>query len=277
MKLNTSYGLILALGLMLAFPAQAEDDGLMQSLNDARLEGQLWSAYALNQHLSPFDISVDVEAGAAVLTGTVEESVQKDLAEEIAIGTSGIDKVDNQLKVGDTGKARRTADRDIDRGFGDRVSDATTTATVKSKLLWNRNTGGLGIKVSTENGVVTLEGDADSKASMELAERLAANTEGVESVDNQLSVTGARGASADASRDFGDSVSDGWITTKVRSTLLFSRDVPGTGISVETRDGVVILEGEVDSEAAKRRAVALSADVQGVQQVNADELRVTGS
>ena len=273
MKLNKSLIVLMLTGFVLALPVQADDDSVMQSINDARLEGQLWTAYALNRHLSPFDIDVDVDDGEATLSGTVEESVQRDLAEQIALGTNGIDKVDNKIEVSASADRRSASERGQERRFGDRVSDATTTATVKSKLLWNRNTGGLSINVDTRNGVVTLEGEADSEASKELAERLAINTDGVESVDNRLRVSG-EGASA--RRDVGDTVSDSWITTKVKSTLLFSRDVPGTDISVETRNGVVTLEGEVEHAAAKSRAVELAADIRGVRQVNADAVRVAG-
>ena len=96
---------------------------------------------------------------------------------------------DNRIEV--TNDATRTrSDDDSDRSFRETVSDATTTATVKSKLLWNRNTGGLAIDVSTENGNVSLEGEADTEASKALAERLAANTDGVHSVTNRIRVTG---------------------------------------------------------------------------------------
>jgi hypothetical protein len=73
MKFHSSYVLLFALGLLVALPAQAEEhDGAMAALNDARLEGQLWSAFALNRHLSVFDISVDVEAsGPSPSTGSL--------------------------------------------------------------------------------------------------------------------------------------------------------------------------------------------------------------
>jgi hyperosmotically inducible periplasmic protein len=43
---------------------------------------------------------------------------------------------------------------------------------------------------------------------------------------------------------------------------------------VDTRDGVVTLEGEVDSKAEKARAVALARDIRGVKQVDDAALRV---
>jgi osmotically-inducible protein OsmY len=254
--------------------AIAEDRSMGEALNDARLEGQIWATYALNRHLNPFDFSVQVKDGKATISGKVEESVQRDLAEEIALGVTGIDQVDNQIEVVGDRTVRR--EPGTERSFSDRMSDATTTATVKSKLLWNRNTGGLAIRVSTENGVVTLDGKADSDASRQLAERLAANTEGVERVRNQLTVA-ADARRSDSDDDASHAISDTWITSKVKSTLLLSRGVSGTAIAVETRDGVVKLEGTVDSAAMKALAVELARDIRGVKRVDDSELRVVSS
>ncbi|MFC6669947.1 BON domain-containing protein [Marinobacterium aestuariivivens] len=52
----------------------------------------------------------------------------------------------------------------------------------------NRNTGGLAIDVDTRNAVVTLSGSVKSDAEAELAGRIAQNTRGVSSVENQLTV-----------------------------------------------------------------------------------------
>lgn len=281
MKLANAIGVmpLVAAFALAGSPAMAEDRSAGEAVNDARLEGQLWASYALNRHLNPFDLEVDVKDGKATLKGEVEESVQRDLAEEIAAGISGIDDVDNRIEVVSD---RQVSDqRSEGRSFGNRISDATTTATVKSKLLWNRNTEGLSIEVSTADGVVTLEGEADSDASKQLAERLAENTDGVKKVDNRITVAaqaGTGGAMArDSDRDAGDTVSDAWITSKVKSTLLFSSAVSGTDISVETRDGVVTLEGEVGNDAEKALAVELTRDIRGVKDVDDSELRVETS
>lgn len=253
-----------ALVLVLPLPLAASDGA--DELAEARIEGQIMMAYALNAHLSTFEIDVEVDRSRAILSGQVEEDVQKDLAEEIALDVDGIERVDNRIEVDDEASGDETADR----GFRQRFEDATTTASVKSKLLWNQNTGGLDIEVSTRDGAVILEGTADSEASKELAERLAGNTDGVRSIDNRIRVTGN---SREQSRDVGDVVSDSWITTKVRSTFIFS-NVPARSIGIETTDGVVMLDGEVDNAATHELAVELASDIRGVRAVRADQLRV---
>ncbi len=108
------------------------------------------------------------------------------MAKQIALGVSGIKTVDNQIKVeSDYVSPARTSE---ERSFGEVVDDATITATVKSKLLWSKNTEGLEMDVDTQMGKVTLLGSAESGASRELAGRMAQNTRGVVSVDNQLVV-----------------------------------------------------------------------------------------
>lgn len=264
---------VLTLGSMTVHSA---DGDMSRQLTEARQEGSVWTAFALNRHLSPFAIDVDIERGLATLTGEVESEVERDLAEQVALGVEGVTEVDNQLRV--TGEeVQRSADGE--RSFSDRFNDATTTATVKSKLLWNRNTEGLDIKVSTRNGIVTLDGQAESDAASELAERLARNTDGVRQVENNLNVT-AEAGTADRTRERVDSagnvISDAWITSKVKSSFLFSSNLDGLDISVETKDGRVTLSGQVASDTEKALAVETAENIRGVRDVNATSLRAGG-
>ena len=254
----------------------AEDGDMSRQLTEARQEGSVWTAFALNQHLSPFSIDVEIENGVAVLTGEVESQVDRDLAEQVALGVEGVNEVDNQLKV-EGEDADRSAGENRDGTFSERFSDATTTATVKSKLLWNRNTEGLDINVTTKNGVVTLEGNADSSAASELAERLARNTDGVRQVENNLDIN-AEAGTADKTKakanQAGDAISDAWITSKVKSSFLFSSNLDGLDISVDTKGGEVTLSGHVNTSAEKDLAVETAENIRGVDSVNADALKV---
>lgn len=258
--------------------ATAADGDMSRQLTEARQEGSLWTAFALNRHLSPFSIDIDVENGVATLTGTVESDVDRDLAEQVALGVDGITKVDNKLEVkGD--KAERRQQKGDERSFSTRFNDSTTTATVKSKLLWNQNTEGLDIKVTTVDGVVTLEGTADSAASSDLATRLARNTSGVHKVVNNVKVTGkTEPSAADQAKaktsEAGEAISDAWITSKVKSSYLFSSNLDGMDIKVETQDGQVTLSGTTNSAAEKDLAVETAKNIRGVRGVSANALQV---
>lgn len=71
--------------------------------------------------------------------------------------------------------------------------------------------------------------------------------------------------------------SDAWITTKVKADLLTTQKVPGMEIKVDTVNGVVTLSGMVDTQSEKDRAVQLTRGIEGVRQVDADNLKVAGA
>ncbi|MEO4048012.1 BON domain-containing protein [Pseudomonas sp. CAU 1711] len=253
--------------------AQAADSDLSRQLSEARQEGSIWTAIALNRHLSPFSIEVDVENGVAVLSGKVESDVDRDLAEQLALGTEGVKQVDNRLQV-DPG----TQPSQQNAGLAQQFDDATLTAMVKSKLLWNSNTEGLDIDVDTRSGVVTLKGHARSAEAKELAGRLAENTKGVERVDNHLSVAGdgTAGQAQKAAQDTSRAISDAWITSKVKSSYLYDSQLDGLDISVETKAGMVELSGSVLNAAEKELAIEIARNIRGVRGVDADALQIGG-
>jgi len=79
-------------------------------------------------------------------------------------------------------------------------------------------------------------------------------------------------AAADA--DSAQPVSDTWITTKVKSSLLADSDVSGLAIEVDTVNGTVFLTGKVESQAQVEEAKRLAAEVDGVAKVDAGKLVV---
>ncbi len=76
------------------------------------------------------------------------------------------------------------------------------------------------------------------------------------------------------SRSAGEAVTDGWITTKVKSKLVVDQEVSGFDISVETRDKVVYLSGEVENQSQVSHAVEIAEETEGVKRVDATSLRV---
>lgn len=198
------------------------------------------------------------------------------MAHDIAHGVAGIDSVDNQIKVdSDYAAPARTSQ---DRSFGEVVDDASITATVKSKMLWSKNTEGLQMNVDTSKGKVTLSGDAESEDAKALAATMAENTRGVVSVDNRLVVNSTKPASEVANNDSGKAgfpdVSDGWITTKVTSTFMYSANVESHNIEVSTDQGIVTLTGKVDSDSERLQAIELAGNIRGVKSVNATGLTI---
>ena len=75
------------------------------------------------------------------------------------------------------------------------------------------------IKTVSKNGAVTLTGTVANSSHKSLAEDTVESLPGVKSVDNQLKVKEAGHAEH----------SDGWLSTKVKTTLLFHRNVSASG------------------------------------------------
>jgi len=113
------------------------------------------------------------------------------------------------------------------------------------------------IKTDSKNGVVTLTGTVAEASHKSLAENTVESLPGVKSVDNQLKVKGESHAEH----------SDAWVGTKVKSTLLFHRNVRATKTDVNVKDGVVILSGEASSMAQKELTTEYAQDVEGVKEV----------
>jgi len=242
-------------------------------ITEARQETQIWTTYALSPYLRAHNIKVSVDNGKATLTGKVDEEVNKELAKQIALGVSGIKQVDNQLIVdGDY----TPGPKNTGRSYGEMVDDASISTVVKSKLLWSKEAQGISVNVETKSGKVTLLGTADSAAAKELAGALANNTHGVVSVNNKLVVDPSNATLAQSVEKKSDKVeqvfSDSWITTKVKSTLMYSSNVNSSNISVSTKNGVVSLSGKVNSGAEHALALKLANNVRGVKSVNGSAL-----
>jgi hyperosmotically inducible periplasmic protein len=232
-----------------------------QEVINARQETQIWTTYALSPYLRAQDIEVSVDSGKATLTGTVEEDVNKELAKEIALGVTGIKEVDNKILVNADYKPKSKTST-----YGDAIDDSSITAAVKSKLIWSNYTDSRNISVTTKSGKITLSGTAATADEKKLAERLAKNTRGVTSVSNNLVVTKS---TSSTKSDQSNTISDTWITTKVKSTFMYSSNVDGSDIEVSTNAGVVTLTGKVDSGAEHALAIELAQNVRGVKNVSA--------
>lgn len=271
-----SRSLLLASSLALAIAvasASATAESPSQDIIEARQESQIETAYTLNRYLRDFDLKATVDNGTASLSGRVSDESNKELANEIAMNVSGIKSVTNDIVVDKNFTPVRAG---TERTFSEAIDDASVTAAIKSKLLWSRYAEGMDTKVVTRAGKVTLSGTVTSSEAREHAVDLAMNTEGVNSVDNQLRVqaneSGMVASGKKAVDDVGDDIADTWITTKVKSTLLYSRNVSGTDIDVTTASGIVTLTGKVHDGKERALAVKLTQSVRGVKSVQANAL-----
>ena len=68
-------------------------------------------------------------------------------------------------------------------------------------------------------------------------------------------------------RTAGETVSDQWIHTKVKTVLMSESGVPSGKIDITVRHGVVTLKGVLSSSEQKSKALSAAKEVKGVKNV----------
>src|SRR6185295_6151842 len=71
-------------------------------------------------------------------------------------------------------------------------------------------------------------------------------------------------------------VNDSWLTAKTKITLTADARVKGRQVNVETKKGIVILRGMVDTPQAKTAAAEITQGIEGVASVR-NELQVVAA
>lgn len=158
------------------------------AFKDGWIESKLETALVLNKHLNPFEIDIRVDNDMATLEGEVNSDIEKELAENIALGVEGIDSVKNNITVNKKPTQQAKTDTSKGRSFSQYVDDVSTTAAIKTELLASKNIDGLNINVDTLNGKVTLSGNVKTPEEKSLAQAIAAKHKDVKDVINNLQV-----------------------------------------------------------------------------------------
>lgn len=114
------------------------------------------------------------------------------------------------------------------------------------------------IDVTCFNKVVLLTGQTVSAELRQRAEQIARDTPKVKRVYNQITI---QGPTSTLTR-----TSDSWVTTKIKTQMLATKDLKSGTIKVITENGTVFLMGIVTRQQADM-AVSIARQVSGVQKV----------
>ena len=210
-KLIRAAGLTLG-GLSIAAGAfaQAATPSAPSTLNDAWITTQVYAKFFADADIKGRNIDVDTTAGVVTLTGEVHSANEKAQALAKARGTDGVTRVVDKLTLtpgdrpmsaeirdkaaaardkaaADWPKAKEQAKTAADR-VGKEISDTWITTKVQSMYFLDREVKGMDINVTTNAGVVTLEGTADTDAARKKAIADAKSIEGVKQVVDKLVV-----------------------------------------------------------------------------------------
>jgi hyperosmotically inducible periplasmic protein len=183
----TDRDLLLAADTAAALPGVGVVNNLLSVVSEPVEPSDDWVAFKVrgallfHRNVTFSDKQVAVKDGAVTLTGSAENEAEKDLAGEYAADVKGVKSVVNELRVMPASRATPT--------IGDEIDDASITAQIKYALAVHRSTSVLRTEVSTQNGVVTIRGQAKNPAERDLVTKLAEDINGVKDVHNQMQIS----------------------------------------------------------------------------------------
>jgi osmotically-inducible protein OsmY len=172
----------------------------------------------VDPNIDPTDIAVAVKNGVVTLTGFVRSYGQKYEAEKAAKRVAGVVGLANDLEVRLPGVDERP-DPDIAR-------DAV--AAIKSQLPASEQ-----IKVTVNNGWVTLEGEVEWHYQQQSAEKSVRRLKGVKGVSNLIQLK--------------PSVSPAEVKRKIEEAFRRSAEIDAHRVTVEASNGTITLKGAVRS------------------------------
>lgn len=151
--------------------------------SDAWIALKVRTSLLVHGNVSLAETDVAVKDGVVTLSGVADSVAQKELTESYARSIEGVDSIINRIVV-------REMPAEKKRTMGEIIDDASITARVKYELLAHRSTSALSTNVTTKDGLVTIEGEAENAAEKALVTRLAEAVDGVKSVNNKMTIKG---------------------------------------------------------------------------------------
>ncbi len=248
--------------LLLAAPTLAEQP------SDAWITTKAKTALLTDDLVNGLAIHVDTFDARVTIYGKVNSDAEKAQAERRVREIDGVADVRNLVAVvpAPAREASNVADDAILKAVSDALKRdlALADSDIQAK--------------SVNAGVVVLAGNAKTLSAHRRAIATARGVDGVRRVASEIQSPNELADReiwqdqelADASTD---AASDGWITTKVKLSLLLDPGLSPTRVNVDTDNGVVTLFGTVNSAEDKTRAVHEVRKINGVKGV-ADELQV---
>jgi hyperosmotically inducible protein len=123
------------------------------------------------------DFKVETRKGEVLLSGFVDNQDQIDLATTTVRAVEGVKSIQNNVAI-----------KGGNASVGNKVDDGITTGKIKAALLADPSIKSLDIHVVTRIDEVQLSGFVATKQQMDQAMKVAAATEGVRHVSNEMQI-----------------------------------------------------------------------------------------
>lgn len=149
------------------------------------------------------------------------------------------------------------------------IDNTMTELAVKTELLEKIGWDMLTVDVEASGDKIYLNGTADNKANKQLAKEVALAVEGVDRVNNNLTVEAKPTDTpvADTVANAESEVRDALLESRVKTELITTLGTAGFGISVEATDGKVSLRGNLDTDEHESLALKVTENCKGVDEV----------
>lgn len=169
--------LALACAVLGACAATASNRSTGEFIDDKSIAASIKTSLLADPATDGLNIDVEVDRNRVQLNGFVDSQSQVDRAGEIARETSGVNSVENNLRV--TAGNRQT---------GEYVDDNSLAARVKLALANDPTVHSLQVDVEVNRGIVSLGGFVDTSAQRSAAIAAARNVDGVVKVVDNMAV-----------------------------------------------------------------------------------------
>src|ERR1017187_9903123 len=249
--------LVLAGGIYYAYTRNASLRGafhsVKESTQDATTTSRVRTALLLSKHVSPFDIKVQTTQAEVTLDGQVPSEQIKAVAGAIALDTSGVKEVHNNLGINPS-----TARNPETEGLGERVADLEIKTLVSEALAQHAELAEKHIATDVKNRTVTLSGTVETVAQKNQADHIAWQVTGVQGVTDNLSAANAQTNP--------ESIDDK-LAHRVEFELYSTKAISLKTVQIHADNGTVTLTGTVSSRAEKLLAEKAAESVEGVRKV----------
>ncbi|WP_300573924.1 BON domain-containing protein [Phenylobacterium sp.] len=178
----------------------------------------------------------------------------------------------NDAKSAEADKAKTTQ-------MSQMANDAWLDGKLESALLFNQHLNSFDIDTEVKHGTAYLTGAVESEIDKELAGEVAKSVEGIDKVENRLTIdsnasdTAMKSESYKEKSEWRQAVDNATLTATVKSKLLLNEHTSGLAINVDSMNGVVTLSGTVDSEEEAALAKQIASNVRDAHEVK-DRLQV---
>ena len=160
--------------------------------------------------------------------------------------------------------------------WSEQSKEAWKQGKLESALMLNDHLSAFDIDTEVRANIATLNGQVKSDVTKELAEEIALGIDGIDSVENKLTVKSeqqqAKGNEPSAGQKFSTTINDATTTASVKMELVAS-EVKARDINVDTMNGIVTLKGNVQSEELSQLAEKIAKNTQGVKEVK-NEIKI---